>query len=160
MVANANDNLAIFPSPHLQLIIKSTRFNRAKRVTELINRTNQFNLEGARVTLADMNNWFNNNDYIILSGRTSDCFGDMGVTCVTVGKLTGEEFRIITFVLSCRVFGYHFEHSVMNFLKALALTADAKKSKAKYVATAVNAPCKDFLKDNGFVDDGEFSYFD
>jgi len=84
----------------------------------------------------------------------------MGVTCVTVDKLTGEEFRIIAFVLSCRVFGYHFEHSVMNYLKALASKAGAKTIKAKYIATAVNAPCKDFLKENGFVDDGEFSYFD
>lgn len=159
-VTSDEDRLAMFSSLGLQLIIKRPESNEIKRVTELINRTNQFNLEGARVSLSDMNDWFNDKNYIILSGRTSDRFGDMGVTCVTVGKLSGEEFRVIAFVLSCRVFGYHFEHSVMSYLKTLAAKAGAKTIKAKYVATAVNAPCKDFLKDNGFVDDGEFSYFD
>lgn len=159
-ITSDEDRLAMFSSLGLQLIIKRPESNEIKRVTELINRTNQFNLEGARVSLANMNDWFNDKNYIILSGRTSDRFGDMGVTCVTVGKLTGEEFRVIAFVLSCRVFGYRFEHSVMSYLKTLAAKAGAKTMKAKYVATAVNAPCKDFLKENGFVDDGEFSYFD
>jgi FkbH-like protein len=159
-VTSDEDRLAMFSSLGLHLIIKRPELNEVKRVTELINRTNQFNLEGARVSLSDMNNWFNDKDYIMLSGRTSDRFGDMGVTCVTVGKLTGNEFRVIAFVLSCRVFGYQFEHSVMSYLKTLAKKAGATTMKAKYIATAVNAPCKDFLKDNGFIENGEFSCFD
>jgi FkbH-like protein len=144
----------------LQLSIKKPEQSEIKRVTELINRTNQFNLEGTRVSLKDMMDWHSDDHYIMLSGRTSDRFGDMGVTCVTVGQLINEEFRLIAFVLSCRVFGYQFEHSVMNHIKFLAAKAGAKTIRAKYVATAVNAPCKDFLKDNGFIENGDYSYFD
>ena len=107
-----------------------------------------------------MTDWYDNQNYIILSGRTSDRFGDMGVTCITVGQLIDEEFRIIAFVFSCRVFGYQFEHSVMNHLKQLAKNAGALKIRAKYTETPFNAPCKSFLTDNGFTDVGDFSYFD
>jgi FkbH-like protein len=159
-VTSDEERLAMFSSLNLHLSIKKPEQSEIKRTTELINRTNQFNLEGTRVSLKDMMDWFSDDHYIILSGRTSDRFGDMGVTCVTVGQLVDTEFRIIAFVLSCRVFGYQFEHSVMNHLKHLAAKAGAKKIRAKYTATAVNAPCKDFLKDNGFIDDGDYSYFD
>ena len=158
-VTSEADKIAMFSSLVLNLQIKQPEKNEVKRITELINRTNQFNLEGARVSLKEMTDWYEDDDYIMLSGRTSDRFGDMGVTCVTVGQLVEKEFRIIAFVLSCRVFGYHFEHSVMNHLKQLAVKIGAKTIKAKYKATAVNAPCKDFLKENGFIDDGEYSVF-
>jgi FkbH-like protein len=159
-VTTDEERYAMFSSLELTLHIKKPEENEIKRVTELINRTNQFNLEGMRVSLKDMTNWFNNEQYIILAGRTSDRFGDMGVTCVTVGQYIEKEFRIIAFVLSCRVFGYHFEHSVMNHLKYLAKKAGAESIRAKYVATAVNAPCKDFLKYNGFIEKNGYSYFD
>jgi FkbH-like protein len=159
-VTSDEERLVMFSSLGLKLSIKKPDQNEIKRVTELINRTNQFNLEGMRVSLKDMNDWFNDKQFIILSGRTSDRFGDMGVTCVTVGKFIDKEFRIIAFVLSCRVFGYHFEHCVMNHLKYLAKKAGAETIRAKFVATAVNAPCKDFLKDNGFLEKNDYSYFD
>jgi FkbH-like protein len=159
-VTSDEERIAMFASLNLQLSIKKPEQSEIKRVTELINRTNQFNLEGTRVSLKDMMDWHSDDHYIMLSGRTSDRFGDMGVTCVTVGQLINEEFRLIAFVLSCRVFGYRFEHSVMNHIKLLAAKAGAKTIRAKYVATAVNAPCKDFLKDNGFIENGDYSYFD
>jgi FkbH-like protein len=159
-VTSDEERIAMFASLNLHLSIKKPEQSEIKRVTELINRTNQFNLEGTRVSLKDMTDWYSDDHYIMLSGRTSDRFGDMGVTCVTVGQLINEEFRLIAFVLSCRVFGYQFEHSVMNHIKLLAAKAGAKTIRAKYVATAVNAPCKDFLKDNGFIENGEYSYFD
>jgi len=154
------DKLAMFSALELKLTIKKPDRSEIKRVTELINRTNQFNLEGTRVSLKDMTDWYDNDDYIMLSGRTADRFGDMGVTCVTVGHIVEKEFRLIAFVLSCRVFGYQFEHSVLRHLKRLATKGGAKKVRAKYKATAVNMPCKDFLKDNGFIEEGEYSYYD
>jgi FkbH-like protein len=151
---------AMFSSLQLTLQIKKPEENEVKRVAELINRTNQFNLEGVRVNLRDMTDWFHQKQYILLSGRTADRFGDMGVTCVAVGQYVDKELRIIAFVLSCRVFGYHFEHSVMNRLKHMAKLAGMKSIRARYVATPVNTPCKNFLSDNGFVEKDGYSYFD
>jgi FkbH-like protein len=159
-VTSEEDRIAMFSSLELKLEIKKPDKSEIKRVTELINRTNQFNLEGIRVSLKDMTDWYDDKNYIMLSGRTSDRFGDMGVTCVTVGQLIDEEFRVIAFVLSCRVFGYQFEQSVMNHLKQLAKNAGVKKIRAKYTETPVNGPCKSFLSDNGFIEIDDYSYFD
>ena len=158
-VTSEADKIKMFSSLDLKLAIKRPEISDLKRVAELINRTNQFNLEGTRVSLKDINDWYNNPQYMILTGRTSDRFGDMGVTCVAIGNTTNQDFTIIAFVLSCRVFGYQFEHAVMNYIKSFAQNNGAKNMNANYVATAQNSPCKNFLSECGFIKTQErFNY--
>jgi predicted enzyme involved in methoxymalonyl-ACP biosynthesis len=75
----------------------------------------------------------------------------MGVTCIAVAECAGTQMRILPFVLSCRVFGYGIERSVMNYLKQIARERGMQRIVGRYQATPQNAPCKDFLADNGFV---------
>jgi FkbH-like protein len=159
-VSDEQEKAKLFASLELKLVIKRPELSDLKRVTELINRTNQFNLEGTRLNLKDMTDWYHNDNYMILCGRTSDRFGDMGITCVAVGGYENQQFNIIAFVLSCRVFGYHFEHSVMNYIKQFARNKGALKMKANYVATAQNAPCKNFLPDCEFEQNAHDYTFD
>jgi FkbH-like protein len=159
-VTSEEDKLKLFAALELKLEIKRPDIADLKRVAELINRTNQFNLAGVRVSLKEITDWYANDEYLILTGRTSDRFGDMGVTCIAIGKMVNQQFELMVFVLSCRVFGYQFEHAVMNHIKRQASDMGAQKIKAQYIATAQNSPCKSFLTECGFEQEQEFYWYD
>jgi FkbH-like protein len=141
----------LFQSLGLRLTLQQAKSHDLKRVAELINRTNQFNLEGSRTTFREVSVWHESPDHLILLGQTEDRFGDMGVTCVAVVAFSATEMRILPFVLSCRVFGYGIERGVMNHLKQIAQQRGVRRIVGRYQETPQNAPCKDFLADNGFV---------
>jgi len=154
-VASEEERTAMFASLGLKLTIAPAASGDLKRITELINRTNQFNLEGSRVTFKEVTDWHQSPDHLIVVGQTADRFGDMGTTCVAAVHFDGEQARLLPFVLSCRVFGYGIEHGVMNYLRETARGRGVRRIVGRYVQTPHNSPCKAFLPDNGFVPEGE-----
>ena len=152
-VSSDAERARLFASLELKLTISTAQPNDLKRVAELINRTNQFNLEGSRTSFKEVSDWHESPDHLILLGQTSDRFGDMGTTCVAVVRCDASEMRLLPFVLSCRVFGYGIERGMMNHLKQLARQRGVQRIVGRYVPTPHNAPCKDFLIDNGFVEE-------
>jgi FkbH-like protein len=154
-VSSEEERAALYASLKLKMTISRALPNDLKRVAELINRTNQFNLEGSRTSFKEVSHWHESADHLILLGQTSDRFGDMGTTCVAVVRFDAAEMRLLPFVLSCRVFGYGIERGMMNHLKQLAGSRGVKRIVGRYVPTSQNAPCKDFLGDNGFVQEGD-----
>jgi len=149
-VSSIEDRAKLFLSLKLSLTIQPAKSSDLKRVVELINRTNQFNLEGNRVTFREASVWHTSPDHMILLGRTGDRFGDMGTTCVAIVASGAIEMRILIFVLSCRVFGYGIEHAVMNHIKLIARQRGVRRIVGRYQSTPQNSPCKDFLADSGF----------
>jgi FkbH-like protein len=81
----------------LRLKLKITRAQPAdlKRAAELINRTNQFNLEGSRASFKEVAQWHASPGHVIVTAQTADCFGDMGTTCVAVARLDGVEAAVV-----------------------------------------------------------------
>lgn len=153
-IASDEEKAALFRSLGLKLTITLARPGDLKRVAELINRTNQFNLEGSRTSVKEVTEWHQSPKHMVLTGQTGDRFGDMGTTCVAVARVEGAEMELLPFVLSCRVFGYGIERSVMNHLKAQARRTGLQRIVGRHVPTPQNAPCKDFLADNGFKEEG------
>ncbi|MHB8622291.1 MAG: HAD-IIIC family phosphatase [Sulfuricaulis sp.] len=159
-ISSDEEKTALFTT--LQLRLKITRAQPAdlKRVAELINRTNQFNLEGSRTSFKEVTQWHASHQHLIITGQTADRFGDMGTTCVAIVRFDGEEMILLPFVLSCRVFGYGIERSMLNYLKIAAAEKGVRRIVGRYIPTPQNAPCKDFLRDNGFLEQGECWVFD
>jgi FkbH-like protein len=159
-VSSVEERAALFSSLKLRLAIHSALPTDLKRVAELINRTNQFNLEGSRTTLREVRTWHESPDHVILLGASADRFGDMGTTCIAVAHCLGTEMHILPFVLSCRVFGYGIEHGVMNHLKQIARSRSLHRIVGRFQPTSQNAPCKAFLAESGFVEAGGQWVFD
>ncbi|MGK2897376.1 MAG: HAD-IIIC family phosphatase [Burkholderiaceae bacterium] len=158
-VASDEERAEMFASLRLNLAITQAAANDLKRVAELINRTNQFNLEGSRTSFGEVKAWHDSPDHVILLGQTTDRFGDMGTTCIAVARCDAGEMHLLPFVLSCRVFGYGIETAMMNRLKSIARERGLSRILGHYVATAQNAPCKSFLADHGFVSEtGRWSH--
>ena len=159
-VSSDEEKAALFAALQLKLKITHAQPADLKRVAELINRTNQFNLEGSRTSFKEVTQWHASPQHVIVTAQTSDRFGDMGTTCIAVARIDDGEMTLLPFVLSCRVFGYGVERSVLNYLKTVATDKGVRRIVGRYVPTPQNAPCKDFLPDNGFHEEGERWVFD
>jgi FkbH-like protein len=156
------DPSALFANLGIRVTLREAARADLQRVTELINRTNQFNLAGSRTTFGEVGRWHGDPDYRILVVEASDKFGPMGLISVAILQRDGESLRILAFVLSCRVFGYGIEKAVINLAKRLALSEGGDGPLTilgAYKETSHNAPCRTAYPDNGFTwDDSCWSF--
>jgi FkbH-like protein len=90
--ATVNTNTSTSDLKKLGLVITIERAAKRdlKRVVELINRTNQWNLCGTKTTFEQVKGWHDSASYRILIGGAADKFGDMGTVCVTIIAITQE----------------------------------------------------------------------
>lgn len=139
-------------SLNLRVAVRQAEAGDLTRVTELINRTNQFNTTVARVTAAHIQSYAGSVDHRILIADAADRFGEMGTISVLIIARQGEEADITHFVLSCRVFGYGMEFAILERARKLlppgmTLTGVIRES-------AYNEPCRSVFRDAGFAENG------
>jgi FkbH-like protein len=149
------DRVELFRELGLSVKLSWATRSDVKRVAELVNRTNQWNLEGSRTSEREVAAWQRSPEHLVVVARTSDRFGDMGVTCVAIAHARGDELVLLPFVLSCRVFGYGIETSVLGLLCDEARARGLRRIVGRYVPTPHNAPCRDFLPRHGFVESSD-----
>jgi FkbH-like protein len=135
----------------LNLIYRKTPLDR--RALELINKTNQFNLNGLRHTetswalqLDQVGSWLQIGDY-------QDRFARLGKISVIGGWREGKLLTINTWVMSCRAFSRRIEY---HCLEDLLDYFGAEEVRLLFVSTERNGPLRDFLaKLAGTIPDGE-----
>ncbi len=130
---------------------------RLERVTQLVNKTNQFNLTTRRYTTAEMEGCMKNPACITLAGRLMDRFGDNGITSVILAERQGDSAEIELWVMSCRVFKRHFEYAMFDALVAKARALGLKTLRGCWRKTPKNGLVRDFYETLGFAveEDGE-----
>jgi FkbH-like protein len=121
------------------------------RITQLINKTNQFNLTTRRRTEAEVVELERDRCAITLQVRLKDRFGDNGMISVVVGKQAGDELEIDTWLMSCRVLDRGIERAVLNELVAKAAARGVRRITGWYRPTAKNALVRDHYASLGFV---------
>jgi FkbH-like protein len=112
------------------------------RVFELINKTNQFNLNGRRLTQADWTRYFSDANAFLLSVQYEDKYGRLGKIAALVGKRTGDRIFVDFWVMSCRAFSRRIEH---HCLKYLFEKFQAREAIFAYQATERNGPLQEFF---------------
>lgn len=127
------------------------RMEEEKRVTQLINKTNQFNVTTKRYSEEEVHEFANSRNYEIYTATISDKYGDQGLVAVLIIKYFGEEAEIDTFLMSCRVMGRLAEKEIMAKMKIILEAKGIKKLKATYVKTAKNTPVVDLFDKLGFI---------
>lgn len=129
------------------------------RIAQLINKTNQFNLTTRRYTEDDIRRMRVSPDYDIYSFSAADAFGDHGIIGVLIiKKESAAEWRIDTFLMSCRVIGRDIERAVLASFAAFAEKRGISALIGEYIPTAKNSPCKDIYLKAGFADTGNGTY--
>ena len=146
----AAEQRELFRKMKLTVTIRIAQQKELKRVAELINRTNQFNMCGSRTTLRETTEWHESPKHSIFVVEAADRFGTMGVVSIAIVAETAEALEIPVFVLSCRVFGYGVEKALLNHVRRLASDGD-RPILGMYSETAYNEPCRRAYPDAGFV---------
>lgn len=122
----------------------------AERITQLINKTNQFNLTTRRYTAAEVEALIDHPEYITLHGRLIDKFGDNGIVTALIAHKHGTEADIDLWVMSCRTFKRNLEHAMFDRLVELCAQQGVTKLNGVYLPTAKNLLTRDFYATIGF----------
>ncbi|HEX7838911.1 MAG TPA: HAD-IIIC family phosphatase [Kofleriaceae bacterium] len=126
-----------------------------ERITQLINKTNQFNLTTRRYTQAEIEQIAADPRFVPLYGRLADTFGDNGLISVIIGRLEDRILHIDLWIMSCRVLKRDMELAMLDALAQRARAAGATELRGSYLPTPKNAMVADHYKTLGFrsVDD-------
>ncbi|MBR5359748.1 MAG: HAD family hydrolase, partial [Lachnospiraceae bacterium] len=120
------------------------------RITQLTNKSNQFNLTTKRYTQTQIEALAEDKDHITLYGRLSDRFGDNGVVSVVIGRVEGDVCHMDLWLMSCRVLKRDMEYAMMDAVVAECQKRGISMIRGYYYPTAKNGMVKGFYRDMGF----------
>jgi FkbH-like protein len=120
------------------------------RVTQLVNKTNQFNLTTRRYTAAEVERVARSGDHVALSGRLADKFGDNGLVSALLARQRGDELVVELWIMSCRVLKRELELAMFDVLVEEAKRRGVKTIVGLYRPTAKNAMVADLYPSLGF----------
>jgi FkbH-like protein len=112
------------------------------RALELVNKTNQFNLNGRTYTQAAWQSYVRQPDTFLLVAGYKDKYGPLGKIAVLAGKHRGKAISLDTWVMSCRAFSRRIEH---RCVEELFRRYQADQIVFDFQPTAKNGPISEFL---------------
>ena len=120
-----------------------------KRVVQLVNKTNQFNVTTKRYSEEEIQKLAGTGDVVTV--HMADKYGDQGLVAVLILTYAGEEADIDTFLMSCRVMGRSAENEILARVRGRLEEKGVKTVRAAFVKTAKNAPVQDLFDRLGFT---------
>jgi FkbH-like protein len=114
------------------------------RALELINKTNQFNLNGKRHTESSWQQYLANPSAFLMVAAYEDKFGPLGKIAVMAGSAEDGKLAIDHWVMSCRAFSRRIEHACLLHVFA---KFQAREANFDYVRTDRNQPVLDFFRE-------------
>ena len=123
------------------------------RVTQLINKTNQFNLTTIRRTHDEVEALANSADAVVLGMDIQDKYGDYGLVGVSILKKENRRCIIDTLLMSCRVLGRGAEEALIASIIEAATSLECDELRGKYIPTPKNSMVKDLYERFDFTYD-------
>ncbi|WP_267405618.1 MULTISPECIES: HAD-IIIC family phosphatase [unclassified Chryseobacterium] len=121
------------------------------RVSQLTQRSNQFNLRTIRYTEQEVENLMNSEDHHTISFTLEDKYGDNGLICVIVLEKKDQETLFIdTWLMSCRVLKRGMEDFTLNTIVDIAKKNGFKYVVGEYIPTSKNQMVADHYGRLGF----------
>lgn len=124
------------------------------RVTQLINKTNQFNTTTRRYSADEVARFAAARENLTLQFRLADRFGDNGLVSVMMLGAADDDagtLEIDNWVMSCRVFGRQLEKEAMNIAVEAARARGIRVLRAEYIPSERNGIVSGVFKDLGFA---------
>lgn len=112
------------------------------RAFELVNKTNQFNLNGKRVTEAEWLQSLADPAGVVVGVSYQDKYGRLGKVAVLLGRTEENQLHVTSWVMSCRAFSRRIEHHMLKYLFDKLHVTEVVFG---YEGTAKNGPLKEFL---------------
>ncbi|MFZ6864534.1 HAD-IIIC family phosphatase [Undibacterium sp. Ji67W] len=125
----------------IKMEVGINRTTQIKRISQLTNKTNQFNLTTRRYSEADIIAMMEKHK--IYDFRIIDRYGDMGL----IGLIIVVDGEIDTFLMSCRALGRQVEVAMLKYVCGMYSETPLR---ASYMPTQKNAMVSHFFESNGF----------
>ncbi|MCB1700838.1 MAG: HAD-IIIC family phosphatase [Pseudomonadales bacterium] len=122
-----------------------------KRITQLINKTNQFNLTTKRYTEPEIEAMENSDEFVTLQARLTDRFGDNGMISVVICRVQDDAWLIDSWLMSCRVIKRRVEEAICDVLVRQAKQARVSFLRGIYRPSERNALVRGHYESLGFV---------
>ncbi len=122
-----------------------------QRITQLTNKSNQFNLTTKRYTQPEIEAAASDGKHITLYGKLADTFGDNGVVSVVIGEVKDDICDIELWLMSCRVLKKNMEYAMLDTLVDECKARGINTVVGHYYPTAKNGMVKNLFGDFGFT---------
>ncbi len=137
----------------LQAIVRTPKNKDLKRVEQMTQRTNQFNLTTKRYDSRGVQQLYSSKKNYIYILEAKDKFGPYGTCGLIILNIKNNDAIIDVFLMSCRVIGRGIE----NLFLLESLKQISKKEKSiknfigEFISTKKNDQVKVFYENNGFI---------
>jgi FkbH-like protein len=141
-LASASNSDEFLKNVDARVVFASLKHRDDPRALELVNKTNQFNLNGKRLTEGEWSKYLADPSAIALLIAYTDKFGPLGKISVLLGRLTDERIYVDCWVMSCRAFSRRIEHQCVKYLFA---KYDVSEIIFDFKPTDRNGPLREFF---------------
>lgn len=128
-----------------------------QRITQLTNKSNQFNVTTKRYSESEMNEVAKSSDHIRLCGQLADKFGDNGIVSVVIGRCENKTLHIELWLMSCRVLKRDMEFAMLDELVKQCHTRGITKIIGYYYKTPKNNMVSELFGTFGFKNESKNS---
>lgn len=134
----------------METSIERISINDIERCTQLINKTNQFNLTTIRYTKEELISFISDAKYLCILVRSKDKFGDNGIVSVVICEISDCKLNINLWLMSCRVLKKDIEFDVLDAIVKFTRDHGIKQIIGTYIPTSKNNLVKSLYLDFGF----------
>lgn len=132
-------------SLNLELFIYKDNDSCVSRLTQLTEKTNQFNVFKKPFIDEDIRSFIASKNHKIFHGQLQDVFGDYGVVAFALVEIRGDMWHICSMLMSCRVFGRDVEEAFLGEIIKCAYKEGVKNITITFAESEKNAPAKEFV---------------
>jgi FkbH-like protein len=135
----------------MQAICRPATAADTARLAQMEKKTNQFNFTTRRYDEAQLAELQARPDVRVLACWLRDRFADHGLVASAILVGEGADWRIDSWLMSCRVFSRTLEHAMVNAMAHHARQAGARRLVGQYLPTERNGVVKDLFAQLGFT---------
>ncbi len=129
----------------LEVKIVEAKIEHIERISQMSQRTNQFNFTTIRYSESDIKRLMQQHTPIVIVS-VKDKFGDYGIVGLMIYHLHQQLLELETFLLSCRALGRGVEYQMLAYLGKIARKQQLSHIKIIFKTTAKNLPAQNFLQ--------------
>lgn len=129
------------------------------RLSQLTQKTNQFNLTTRRYNEHQVQEFISSEDWLVADFSLEDVFGHSGIAGLAILRLANQQYaELDTFLMSCRVIGREAEAAFLHSLLRLLADQGITEVLADFIPTTKNELVNTFLPDQGFEKSSDGRY--
>jgi FkbH-like protein len=150
MLSRASDLDSFLCSLDMQMTVAPVTELNIERATQLVNKSNQFNLTTRRYTLPEIREISQSPDWRTRTFSLRDQLGDNGLIAVILARKQGGALAIDTWVMSCRVLQRGVEQFARNELVDLCRAENCDRLLGTFIPTSKNGLVSGLFERLGF----------